>query len=213
MQNIDQPTAAKPLSDTPDTTGIAVAASDNYPLRHARGRAGVHRMQRGEAECRGACGRDRERGRHAAAGRVPATVRGVDRLHQGLQQPSDGLARLHYGGCSKVRVRLKLPHLSAPKWSKLPSVVAGLRRFCFHVHRHVHVDRASDFGFRFPFSTAVRAPAGVWCVLVVLVVSCGSEHGTSLVGVCAITGVPIYGVAGACWCFWTGRVDLTASFF
>ena len=50
-------------------------------------------------------------------------------------------------------------------------------------------------------------------VLVVLGVSCGSEHGTSLVGVCAITGVPIYGVAGACWCFWTGRVDLTASFF
>ena len=50
-------------------------------------------------------------------------------------------------------------------------------------------------------------------VLVVLVVSCGSEHGTSLVGVRAITGVPIYGVAGACWCFWTGRVDLTASFF
>ena len=27
-----------------------------------------------------------------------------------------GLARLHYGGCSKVRVRLRLPHLSAPKW-------------------------------------------------------------------------------------------------
>ena len=39
------------------------------------------------------------------------------------------------------------------------------------------------------FATAVRAPAGVWCVLVVSVVSCGSEHGTSLVGVCAITGV------------------------
>ena len=28
-----------------------------------------------------------------------------------------GLARLHYGGCSKVRVRLKQPHLSAPKRS------------------------------------------------------------------------------------------------
>ena len=26
-----------------------------------------------------------------------------------------GLAGLHYGGCSKVRVRLKQPHLSAPK--------------------------------------------------------------------------------------------------
>ena len=81
--------------------------------------------------------------------------------------------------------------------------------------RHVHALHAFDFGFRFFLCCygGVRAPAGVWCVLVVSVVSCGSEHGTSLVGVCAITGVPIYGVAGACWCFWTGRVDLTASFF
>ena len=87
-------------------------------------------------------------------------------------------------------------------------VMAGAR---FFRHDHARIYSISIFGSL--FATAVRAPAGVWCVLVVSVVSCGSEHGTSLVGVCAITGVPIYGVAGACWCFWTGRVDLTASFF
>ena len=86
--------------------------------------------------------------------------------------------------------------------------------FCVHVRRHVHADHVFVSSFRFSLSTAVRAPAGVWCVLVVLVVSCGSETGTSPVGVCTrLRAFPIYGVAGACWCFWTGRVDLTASFF
>ena len=63
--------------------------------------------------------------------------------------------------------------------------MAGAR---FFRHDHARIYSISIFGSL--FATAVRAPAGVWCVLVVSVVSCGSEHGTSLVGVCAITGVP-----------------------
>ena len=39
-----------------------------------------------------------------------------------------GLARLHYGGCSTVRGRLRQPHLSAPKCtSALPSQLHGPR--------------------------------------------------------------------------------------